>query len=461
MRRDRNGRPLCVLLATTIVLLTPLFGMAHGQGRRGGPPPSFQGPSARPWQGRLSSSSACANSASQSCLTPTRLRAAYAIDPLLHRGITGKGRTIAIVVSYGSLTLRADLHAFDRAFGLTDPQLDMLAPLGPVHAADPGWAGETTLDVEWAHVVAPAAHLIVLESPVNETEGVRGLPEFLAVERYALQHGLVDVISQSWGATENTLFTATGRRLVAQFHRFYADAAARGVTVVCASGDDGAAGSTLSLSRLFPYPVVQFPADDPLVLAVGGTRLDVDPHGRARDETAWIGSGGGVSKIYQEPSYQEPLPAAMQRLLAGRRGLPDVAYNAAPQSPFPVYQKGRWTLASGTSAAAPQWAALIALADQAAGHDLGSINADLYQLAISPRYHMDLRDIGSGGIAGPKRDGSGTTGIAFRAGRGWDAATGWGSPRAAALLFDLIKMSRQDGGSHRCRSCNSASAQSG
>jgi len=152
-----------------------------------------------------------------------------------------------------------------------------------------------------------------------------------------------------------------------------------------------------------------------------------------------------VSKIYQEPSYQEPLPAAMQRLLAGRRGLPDVAYNAAPQSPFPVYQKGRWTLASGTSAAAPQWAALIALADQAAGHDLGSINADLYQLAISPRYHMDLRDIGSGGIAGPKRDGSGTIGIAFRAGRGWDAATGWGSPRAA-LLFDLIKMSRQDGG---------------
>ena len=426
MHGDRNGRALRTLAAVVIVSLILMLGLASraGRGTRALALP-YGHPSILP---------ACVRHAQHSCLIPAQLRVIYDIAALLRRGITGKGRTIALIVSYGSPTLRDDLRTFDKTFGLTDPRIDILAPLGRQSLGNSGWAGETTLDVEWAHVVAPDAHLVVLESPVDETEGVYGLPEFLRLEQYAVQHGLADVISQSWGATEDTLFSAAGRRLVAQFHHFYAGATARGVTIVCASGDNGAAGSTLSLSHLFPYPVVQFPADDPLVLAVGGTRLNVAANGRVQDETAWTGSGGGMSKIYGEPLYQRLLPAATQRLLAGHRGLPDVAYNAAPESSVPVYQKGRWTLASGTSAAAPQWAGLVALADQAAGRDLGSINTTLYRIAASPRYHMGFRDITSGGITGPKRDGSGTIGIAFRAGRGWDAATGWGSPQAAALL---------------------------
>ncbi|HKO24468.1 MAG TPA: S53 family peptidase [Chloroflexota bacterium] len=381
----------------------------------------------------------CFLRAHRPCLTPAEVRAAYGIDHLLRRGITGRGRTIAIVVSFGSPTLRADLQAFDRAFGLPDPHLEILAPLGTRHPHNSGWAGETTLDVEWAHAIAPGARIVVLESPVDETEGVQGLPEFLRLERYALRHHLVDVFSQSWAATEDTLFDPRGRAVVAQFHRFYADAAAQGVTVVTASGDDGAAGPELSLTHMFPYPVVGYPASDPLVLAVGGTRLEVDRDGRVHGETTWTGSGGGVSKLFPEPAYQRGLPAGTQRLLRGHRGLPDVAYNSAPESPILVYERGRWMLVAGTSAAAPQWAGLVALADSLAGHDLGAINAALYRLAASPRGRADLRDIMTGGIVGPKRDGSGPGGIVFRAGPGWDAATGLGSPRATSLIPDLIQ----------------------
>lgn len=377
------------------------------------------------------------------CLAPAQMRAIYGVNALLKQGITGRGRTIAIVVSFGSSTIRDDLHTFDRAFGLPDPQLDILAPLGTRLSGNSGWVGETTLDVEWAHAIAPGARIMLLESPVDETEGVQGLPEFLALEQYALRGGHADVFSQSWTATEDTLFDKTGRAIVAQFHRFYAQATARGVTIVNASGDEGAAGPDLSVSHLFPYRVVGYPASDPLVLAVGGTYLSVDAAGRLLDETTWSGSGGGVSKLFAEPSYQRGLPAAAQRLLAGQRGLPDVSYNASVNSPVLIYARGHWTVAAGTSAATPQWAGLVALADSAAGHDLGAINAALYRLAASPRYSSDLRDITSGSIVGPTSDGAHVGGVAYRAGPGWDAATGWGSPRAAGLIPDLITASKQ------------------
>lgn len=376
------------------------------------------------------------------CLTPAEVRAAYGVDALLRRGITGAGRTIAIVDSFGSPTIRADLHAFDQAFGLPDPRLQILAPLGLPKPHSTGWVTETTLDVEWAHAIAPGARIVLLESPVDETEGVQGLPEFLALEQYAVRHHLADVISQSWSATEDTLFDPRGRALVARFHRFYATAAARGITAVGASGDEGAAGPDLSVTHLFPYPAVGYPASDPLVLAVGGTRLSVAPSGRILGETTWPGSGGGFSKLFAQPSFQRGLPPSMQHLAAGRRGIPDVSYNASMESPFLIYQQGHWSLTGGTSAAAPQWAALIALADSVAGHDLGSINAALYRLAASPRYRADLRNITTGGIVGPSGDGTSVGGVAYRAGPGWSAATGLGTPRAATLVPDLAHMAQ-------------------
>lgn len=371
------------------------------------------------------------------CLGPSQIRKAYEVDPLLSRGITGKGRTIAIIVSFGSPTIRADLHAFDQAFSLPDPQLDIRAPLGTSHTPQTGWEGETTLDVEWAHVMAPGARILLLTSPVDETEGVQGVPQFLALERYAVQHH-ADVISQSWAATEDTLLDKRGRALVGQFQRFYADATKKGVSFVGASGDDGAAGLDRSLKHVFPYRVVQWPASDPNVLAVGGTQLTIDP--AWKDEIAWSRSGGGFSKLYSEPSYQRGLPAATQHLLAGRRGVPDVALSAAKESRVLLYLHGRWAAAGGTSAGTPQWAGLIALADSAAGHDLGSIHTALYQLARSARYHTDLHDITVGSILDPP--GTDPKQEPLHAGPGWDPATGLGTPRASSLIPDLVRTAR-------------------
>jgi len=419
------------LIVAAVVMLTVLYMRASGH--RGGvgvstPVRAIAPPSLLECLARIH----------RPCLAPAQIRAAYGIDTLSRRGITGKGRTIAIVVSFGSPTLRADVHAFDAAFGLPDPQLQILAPLGTHRPLDAGWVGETTLDVEWAHAVAPDARLVVLESPVDETEGVQGLPEFLTLERDVLRRHLADVISQSWDATENTLFDAAGRAIVARFHALYADAARQGVTVLAASGDDGTTGPDLSVKNLYPYPVAQYPASDPYVLAIGGTRLLYSAGGRLSGETAWTGSGGGVSKLFPEPSYQRALPPAAQRLLGGRRGVPDVSYDAAAESPVLVLQNGKWGLAAGTSAAAPQWAGLIALADQAAGHDLGLVNTALYRLAASPRYSAVLRDITSGRIAGPTHGPGEGVVLPPVAGPGWDIPTGLGSPRADGLVRALV-----------------------
>lgn len=372
------------------------------------------------------------------CLNPAQMRAIYGVDSVIQQGDTGKGRTIAIVDSFGSPTIVSDLHAFDRAFGLPDPQLTVLAPLGVKHPADTGWVAETTLDVEWAHAVAPGARIVLLESPVDETEGVQGLPEFLKLERYALAHRLADVISQSWAATEDTLFDSAGRQIVAQFHQFYAEAARRGVTVVTASGDGGTAGLDLSLRHAYPYRTVQWPASEPLVLGVGGTSLTVDPNGRLKNEVAWSGSGGGLSKFYSTPAYQMSLPTAERQILNGRRGVPDVAYNASNDSPVLIYIAGHWRVVGGTSAATPQWAGVIALADQRAGRDLGSVNASLYRLASSSSSRNVFRDITVGSISGPDSMLKG-----YSAGIGWDAATGLGAPRAAALIPALVRLAAQ------------------
>jgi subtilase family serine protease len=367
------------------------------------------------------------------CLSPSEMRAAYGVDPLLKSGITGKGQTIAIIVSFGSPTIQTDLHQFDQVFSLPDPTLQVVAPLGVKHQAHTGWLGETSLDVEWAHVIAPQARILLLTSPVDETEGVQGLPEFLKLEQYARAHG-ADVVSQSWAATEDTLLDKKGRAIVTQFDRFYAAASRAGISFVGGSGDDGTAGLDDSLQHFFSRRVTQFPASDPHVIGVGGTQLTV---GTTRTEVTWPGSGGGFSRLFAEPSYQRGLPSSVQKLLHGRRGVPDVALNASNLSAVPVMEGGNWFRAFGTSAATPQWAGVLALADAAAGRRLGDIHSTLYALAASRRYHKDLFDITSGSIkdapaiAGRQRP--------LRAAPGWDPATGLGSPNAQNLITDLIK----------------------
>src|SRR3984885_6286130 len=266
------------------------------------------------------------------CLSPSDIRTAYGLNSLLDSGVTGVGETIVIVDSYGSPTIEADLKQFDSDYGIPDPpSFKVLSPLGTV-AFDPSqpdqinWAFEATLDVEWAPAMAPKASIVLLTSPVDETEGVQGMPQFDDLINYALDHHLGDVISESWGATENTLFTPAGEQVIRSFNDSYARAAAMGVTALASTGDAGVGNVETDGVTVYPFPTVNFPASSPLVGAVGGTSLFADTNGDYQSETAWSDGGGGISQQFREPFYQAFLPRSVQQELRGARGIPDVAW---------------------------------------------------------------------------------------------------------------------------------------
>src|SRR5262249_12941947 len=151
---------------------------------------------------------------------------------------------------------------YDQAFGLSDPDLQVIAPAGPIPAFDPtnsdmvGWAEETTLDVEAAHMVAPGAKILLVETPVSEVEGITGIPEIVTAENYVVDNHLADVISQSFGATEETFDSFD--QILGQRSAFE-NAAANGVTVLASSGDDGSGGNLPDTSCCYPFPAVGWP----------------------------------------------------------------------------------------------------------------------------------------------------------------------------------------------------------
>ena len=148
------------------------------------------------------------------CYDPAQIQTAYNEQPLFHRGITGTGQTIVIVDSFGSPTIQSDLATFDRlrppgaAVVQDHPAGRAVPPYDPTNSDMVGWAGETTLDVEWSHAMAPGANILLVETPVAETEGTAGFPQIVEAENYVIDHHLGDVISQSFGATEETFPTA-------------------------------------------------------------------------------------------------------------------------------------------------------------------------------------------------------------------------------------------------------------
>jgi len=257
------------------------------------------------------------------CYSPQEIRNAYGLTPILQAGYTGRGQTIIIIDSFGSPTIAQDLQAFDAAFGLPDPpSFKVLAPLGsvpfdPTNSTQVGWAFEATLDVEWAHAIAPGANIVLMTSPVAETEGVQGLPEFLALEKYALHNKLGKIISQSWAATENTLTDAAGQQIVDEFEDFYQHAVQENVTVLASAGDTGSSNVDVN-NNIYPNPTVNFPASSPLVTGVGGTSLYADTSGKYLFEIVWNdfngnAGGGGVSQLFAEPPYQYSLPSSVQQ----------------------------------------------------------------------------------------------------------------------------------------------------
>lgn len=395
------------------------------------------------------------------CFSPDQLRAAYHLPPLYARGVTGKGVTIMIVDSFGSPTIRADLATFDRQFGYpAPPKFTIIAPAGKIPKFNPknadmtGWAGETTLDVEYAHALAPGANILLVETPVSETEGVTGFPQIVRAEQYALARYRVGVISQSFSATEETF--KNGAQL-APLRAAYKDAASRHVTVLAASGDAGATDYQSNQADFYTRRVTSWPDSDPLVTAVGGTQLrrsgagytsvawnDTYDRGWTRyasDSTDPVpaASGGGTSEFFARPSYQNGVRA----VTGAHRGVPDIAMSAACDGSVDIYssyQPGQagWSLTCGTSEATPEFAAVVALAGQVAGHPLGLINPALYRLAA--RHAPGIVDVTSGSNTVSFYQGTAAKPLTVKgypARKGYDLVTGVGTVNAQQFVYEL------------------------
>ena len=379
-------------------------------------------------------------------LTPRQVRRAYNTGPLMSRGIVGKGQTIVIVDSFGSPTIKADLAHFDRYFGLAaPPALRVIQPAGrvPRYRATSDrttWAAETTLDVEWAHVIAPGARILLVETPTAENEGTTGFPQIVTAEKYVLRHHLGQVISQSFAATEQTF---PSRAALLRLRGAYQLAARDHVTTLAATGDEGATSFKFNLTDLYTSRAVSWPATDPLVTAVGGTQLDVRANGsRRKADVAWSDSGGGRSLFFARPSYQ----GGVRAVTGGRRGVPDISMDASCDSPVAIYatyggNDGPWSTICGTSVATPLIAGLVALADQQAGRSLGQINQALYAMAAA--HDRGIVDIRRGSNTQTFfQDGRQYTVPGFAARTGYDLVTGVGSVNAAYFVPELARLAR-------------------
>jgi len=386
------------------------------------------------------------------CYQPSQIQNAYDITPLLDAGKDGTGRTIVIIDAYGSPDIEADLAQFNATMGLPDSGFTQIAPAGAPPAFDPndgnvvGWGIETTLDVEWAHAVAPGANIVLAVAPSNNDTDI------FNVQQFVIQHHVGDVLSQSFGEAEECMDPA----LLAQTHGLFRQAANRGMTVFASSGDSGAAQP--SCDGTGALRAASTPASDPFVTGVGGTTLTADTlTGAYQSETAWTEpfgcnppavdpsdvncSGGGFSKIFRQPDFQKH--ASQSRA----RGVPDVAYNAGVSGGVLIHcgfcneifagqpaDAPIFFIIGGTSAGTPQWAGLTAIADQVAGDDLGTINPALYDIAHNKhRYAATMHDmtVGNNDVA--------EIGGGFDTAQGWDPVTGLGTPDAAQLLPMLVK----------------------
>ena len=344
-------------------------------------------------------------------LTPAQVRQAYGFDQIRFANGTiagdGSGTTIAVVGAFDNPNIASDLHQFNLAFGLPDCGFTKVNQTGGTNypPVDKGWAGEMAMDVQWAHAMAPKANILLVEATDNSYENM-----FAAVAFAAKQPGVV-AVSMSFGGPEYA-----GQRTFDSV--FKTPAGHNGVTFIAASGDTGSP--------------VSYPASSPNVLSVGGTRITLNGSNTITSETGWSGSGGGISSVEPLPAYQKGVvPASVTR-----RACPDVSYNADPLSGIAVYDtvnnpaSAPWYSLGGTSAGAPQLAAMVAIAAQ--GRTLAGLptldGATQTLPAIYAMASSNFRDVKTGKSTGSPN---------YSAASGYDFVTGRGSPIAQNFVAAL------------------------
>ena len=469
-RRGRRAKLLAVPLLLSVVVVAGCTG-------------SGATTSHRATTTRTGTVTNCLVPAPASCYTPAMFRVAYGIAPLLNSGIDGSGETVTILAGNAVLLsptvetvpagpsgpsvaagpsgtsgpsgphplqnlveatdIRRDLAAFDSEFRLPAVRISVVNSLA--HAASPWQAASAAVqDVEIVHAVAPAATLRVVLLPATVADSpANATADMLAGLRLAVSG--TDVAAVDWSLGEH-FFT---KAQAAQLNSILLGAEAHHVTVVAPAGDN--AGFSDTLFGGTPVAEVSLPASDPLVLAVGGTTLTVNPvTGAYMSETAWNneggfsesngGTGGGFSHLYARPAYQDGV-----RGISAKRGVPDVAADAAQQDNIATVLSDGGNAAiipaAGTAAAALLWAGLIALADQDAHHDLGFVNPAIYAIGRGPSYHSAFHDVTTGSNIQTMPYPAGTAGYPARP--GWDPVTGWGSPNAQVLVPLLAREAGQ------------------
>jgi subtilase family serine protease len=439
-------------LLAAVMPLAALLATACGPAQTGAA--SSRGPARPPAAPPPSSTTHC--NWGTTCYTPAQLEVAYGVKPLLDRGIDGRGETVVLPELAETrldpplvTDLRQDMAGFDGLFHLPAARMRVVTTLAGT--SSPWLAfGEEVLDVELVHALAPDATLVVLLLP---SASLGNTPDAVAAAVAGLRLGptLGSVMSLS-AAGQIGGEHCVSRAQAGSVNAALRAAVDRGMTVVAASGDIGAAAYQCDVYSALtgsppatPVRGVSLLASDPLVLSAGGTSLTAShATGAWISETAWglasgnpgnqggsfQASGGGFSQLFARPAYQAGVPG-----IGTGRGVPDVSADASDRTGVAVvFSNGHQdTVQShgGTSASAPIWAALIALADQYAGRHLGFVNPAIYQIARGPHYHQAFHDITTGNntVQFPH-----ATVTGYQAAPGWDPVTGWGSPNAQVLI---------------------------
>lgn len=343
-------------------------------------------------------------------LTPTDLARAYDIGPLRSAGLDGSGQTVALpeIDTFNT----SDVQSYDRAFGISPGPLQVVR----VGRGASGRSPEPVLDIELVHAVAPKAAILVYE-------GRQDLQSVANIFNQIVNDNKAQVVSISLGACERGLDQSIASAFFGALNDTFQRAQAQGMSVLVASGDNGAydcGDDQLSVGAV---------AANPFVTAVGGTALFLGQNGGYGREAGWegplegAGGGGGVSTFYPQPSWQVG-PGVRNQYSQGMRQVPDVAAAADPATGYAIYYGG-WHVVGGTSGATPLWASLILLANQQAKSPLGFLDPALYRIGASDNGRV-FHDVTLGGN------------LYYNAATNWDYSTGWGSPDAAQLVPALL-----------------------